>query len=170
MQGSASVVHEDADDSYLADAALYYALPAYADLVDIAASAEMKWLNAKATGSGADSKQLLEAYTASLAPRRCRLFGTLLVCAQVSGGHSAHVGDLYVKIRLSAPSATYRDRIYECHYCWSSVEWAPNMIRDLSETKIGDDIHLLGRLERSFAVPGFYLARARLYRGPKRND
>lgn len=168
MQANAADVREEADDSYLADAALYYSLPAYVDLVDGAASAEMNWLNAKATASGVDSKRLLDLYRAWLAPRRCRLFGTLLARDQMSRGHAAHELDLYVKIRLSVASATYRDRIYECHYGGSSVEGALATIRDFSETKVGEDIHLFGRLERSFAVPGFYLARARLYRGPMR--
>lgn len=167
MLGRASIVSDDAETPYLTDAALYHALPTYVDLVDAAVSAEMDWLHAKSQGESVVSKRLLEAYTSSLAPRRCRLFGTLLACSRLPGGDRAREADLYVKIRLHAPSITYRDRIYECHYPASpSIEGAPATIRELGEGKIGEDVRLVGWLERSFCVPGFYLARARRYRGP----
>jgi hypothetical protein len=165
MPGRAPVVFDDVDVPFLEDVAVYRALPVYAELADAAVRAEMEWLKARTEGA-VGSKQLLDAYTASLVPRRCRLSGTLLARTRAPGGHKAHEADLYVRIRLATSSFTYRDRIYECHYTAGSSEAALATIQDLSEAKISEDVNLFGWLERSFSVPGFYLARARLYRGP----
>lgn len=166
MLGRNPIISQDADTPYLMDAALYYGLPIYADLVDAAASAEMAWLNAKSAGEPTGAERLLEAYSTSLAPRRCRISGTLLARSGLPGGHRARQADLYVKIRLAEPSRTYRDRIYECHYAASPLsEGAQATIRDLAEAKLGEDLHLFCWLERSFCIPGFYLARARKYQG-----
>jgi hypothetical protein len=166
MPDRAQVVSDDVLSPYLSDAALFFALPAYADLVETAASAEMEWLQAKSAGQIDESKRLLGAYQASLVPRPCRLSGTLLECARAPGGHKAREADLYVRIRLSEPSATYRDRLYECHYTASpSNADALATIKELSERKTGEEVALCGWLERSFCIPGFYLARARVFRG-----
>lgn len=162
------IVSEDVEAPYLVDPALYEALPVYTDLVDGAVAAEMEWLNAKAAGQDSGPRNLLDAYTARLVSRQCRLSGTLLARSGPPGGHRARAMDLYVKIRLAAPSSAYRDRIYECHYAASpSIEGSDDTIKDLTEAKIGEEVHLVGWLDRSFCVPGFYLARPRLYRGSR---
>lgn len=167
MLDRASLVADDPDARYLVDATLYHSLPAYSDLVDAAVSAEMDWLTAKSAGQAVVSRQLLEAYTASLVPRRCRLFGKLLACSHLPNRPQSEGLAIYVRIRLAARSLTYRDQIYECHYAAPHpAEGASAIGRDLLDAKIGDDVRLFGWLERSFCVPGFYLARARMYQGP----
>lgn len=166
MFGRNRIVSGVSDTPYLIDPGLYETLPVYTDLVDDAVVAELEWLNARSAGEVGALKGLLEAYTTSLAPRRCRLSGTLLACSGSPGGKRAGAAELYVRIRLASASATYRDRLYESVYVASpSIEGADATIRDLSEAKIGEEVHLVGWLDRSFCVPGFYLARPRVYRG-----
>lgn len=167
MLDLASPVSDDPDARYLTDPTFFHALPVFSDLVEAAVSAETDWLTAKSTGRAVVSRELLEAYTASLVPRRCRLLGKLLACSRLSGGHAAEDIAIYVRIRLSSPSLVYRDQLYECHYAASrSIEGASETVRELLGAKIGDDVRLFGWLERSFCVPGFYLARARVFQGP----
>ena len=170
MSRRALILSNYTDAPYLEDANLYYALPAYADLADAAAAAEDEWLKAKRSLQETATEGLLNTYKASLSQRRCRLFGTLLARKLLPSANKAYEADLYVKIRLAARSETYKDRIYECRYTAAHPEdLTLSTITDFANAEIGEDVRLFGRLSRDFGVPGFYLARARLFRGEKRD-